>query len=185
MKLLKTRIFNPAVIMLFIIAAAGNAGTLWLRCGLYDFKDDAAKKFYKIGWSGRLTYDFFERRNFTAGLTRGVSYSTVPYNSEEHDMLIIPFLFSWKYYIPIEAVQFRPYFGSGIGVYGKMDYNELFKNNHYSFTYGYHLLSGFTAPISDRLNASVELNYNAVITSSTEDLNPSGFDILIGAGYSF
>ena len=185
MKLSKIGIFKLMLTLVLIAASAGNAGTIWLRGGLYDFKDDAAKKFYKLGWSGRLTYDFVELRNFTVSLTSGASYSTIPYNTEDHDMLIVPLLFSWKYFIPVEGSSFRPYFGSGVGAYGKFDSNELFRKNHTSYSYGYHFLSGFTSPVSERLNASVELNYNTIIPSQKENLNASGFDILLGIGYSF
>ncbi len=186
MKLLKKKIFFLVISILLGIANSAQAGTLWLRSGIYDFKDDASKKFYKFGWSGRISYDFFDYSGISIGITTGVSYSSVPYNNDDHEMAIIPILLSWKYTVFIDNTRFRPFFGSGIGLYEKIDSNETSTlGNRHSGTYGYHFLSGLAFKLNDKIITSFEMNYNTIITKLDEDFNSSGFDILFGLGYTF
>jgi outer membrane protein with beta-barrel domain len=185
MKPLKIEIYNFLIVSILFFTLPVNASTLWLKTGIYDFKNDASKEFYKFGWSIRVSYDFYEHAGFAFNVISGSSYSTVPYKGNKHNMLIVPFQLSWKYTIPIKGTQFHPFFGSGIGVYGKMDYNQQFPKKRYALTYGYHFFSGLDVQVSERIKTSFGIIYNTLITPSTEDINVSGLDILVGVGYMF
>ncbi|KAA3614889.1 MAG: hypothetical protein D8M58_10565 [Calditrichaeota bacterium] len=185
MKLWKKKTFRNIGLIIFITVLNINASNLWVSGGLYDFANDVSKEFYKYGWSFRVQYDFLQLSQMNFSISTGGSFSSVPYNGEEHEMYLIPLQFSWRYNFLMEHPTIQPFFGSGIGAFAKMDLNEFFPKRHHAYTYGYHLFSGLEYKISDRVKSKFEMRYNVLIPPTLEDINSSGFDILIGVGYSF
>jgi len=182
---MRIEIYKKVFFLFLLLVFKTNASTVWISSGIYDFTDDVSKEFYKYGWGFRVSCDFWQISALRLSATTGGTFSNVPYHGDDHEMFIVPLLFSWKYLLGSEQSKFYPFIGSGIGVYAKMDHNEYFPKKRYSFTYGYHFTTGLNYKISNRLTSKFETRYNILISPGTEEINSSGFDILLGIGFSF
>jgi Outer membrane protein beta-barrel domain len=183
MKSSKTGIYKTFFILTFLICKT-NASEIWVDGGLYDFTNNVSKEFYKYAWSFRVSYDFYQVSQLSFSITSGFSSSSRPYNGDDYDMYLVPLQLSWKYKFLVSESDIIPFIGSGIGFYEKMDHNEIFPKNYYSATYGYHLFSGLQYNISEEIKLKFETRYNILISPALEDINSSGFDILLGTGFA-
>jgi len=185
MRFVKKELCKKGLLLFLLLIVKVNAATIWVSLGVYDFTDDISKEFYKYGQSFRVSCDFGQISALKLSATTGGSFSNVPYHGDDHEMFILPLLLSWKYFLWSEQSKIYPVIGSGAGIYAKMDHNEYFPKKRYSFTYGYHFTSGLNYKISNRLTSKFEMRYNILISPGTEDINSSGFDVLLGIGFLF
>ncbi|MCB0283565.1 MAG: outer membrane beta-barrel protein [Calditrichaeota bacterium] len=182
MKSLKTGIYKSFIVITFVLISKSNASELWVNAGIYDFTNNVSKEFYKYAQSFRVSYDFYQLSQLSFSITTGFSSSSRPYNGDDYDMYLIPVQLSWQYSFLVNNSDIMPFIGSGAGFYAKMDHNEIFPKNYYTGTYGYHLFSGLQYRITERLKCKFETRYNILISPALEDINSSGFDILLGVG---
>jgi hypothetical protein len=184
MKQLRISIFKIITIIFLFNIISVNAKELSIETGMYDFADPVARDFYNIAPSFLIAYDVFYRNGFALNLSSGLIFNSIDYDGNRHNLFIVPIFFNALYYIPMRNSRVKPLFGFGIGIYGKIDHNVNFEQNHYALLYGYDILSGMNIHFSSLLSLRIMFRYNFIIPPRIEDVNIKGINISIGLSFN-
>ncbi len=180
-----TTLFIKCIVVCGMLVLSLHARNVNLGIGIYDFTDEVSKEFYTITFNAKLSFEFLERSGLSLGLSSGISFTSVIYNDDDHDFLLVPTFLYGKYCHKPEKIRIHPFAGLGFGLYWKMDYNDWFKQPHYGLTYGYVALGGIQIPVNNFLHVILEIDYHIHIPVSMEELNASGIQTTVGVGYTF
>lgn len=151
-----------------------------IRAGVYDFTDIVAKEFYIVAPSVFLGYDCLTMSRLKLNVSAGFSYNSIKYNSNRHNLYMIPLFISMIYELPNPESKIKPYVGGGLSFTGKADKNKSLEKTHYSVTYGYHAIGGLYFRIKEKVTLNFDLRYNLLLNPAMEEINISGIISAVG-----
>ena len=184
MKLLISLIYKPSVFLLILlpvqVSSQDPVKSVALLAGVYDFTDASAKEFYHVVPSAVVGWNFYQKTHFSLRISSGLSFTRVKYNEKYHNLYLVPLYLNAQYTFTEPGTRIRPWLGSGLCLHFKSDKNEWMDYAHYTFTYGYNLMTGLDFPVKDRLILTGEVNYMLLMPSLNESLSMRGVLTLIG-----
>ncbi len=182
MKSLTPCLFSLAI-LLCLWPAAVSAQRVFVRSGIYDFTDNAAREFYVVAPTFLAGYEAWHKPKMGLVVTSGLSFNAVRYNGRRHYLYMVPLLVTFTVKLMDPASRVIPVAGMGMGVMEKIDQNASFDQTYYSFAYGYHATGGLRFRMTGRLSLTFDLTYNLIMPPVQEEVNPSGVLITIGLGW--
>jgi len=151
-----------------------------VHLGVFDFTGEAAREFYKIAPSIIMGTNLYKKKNISLKVFTGLSFASVRYNSRRHYLYLIPLNLIGVYTLTESNTQIQPYFGTGLGIYYKIDKNANLDKAHDSFTYGYILNAGFDFPLKKTKILTFDIKYHFVMPPTFEEINYGGIIPSIG-----
>ena len=151
-----------------------------VHLGVFDFTDEAAREFYKIAPSVIVGTDLYKKKNISLQVFTGLSFASVRYNSRRHNLYLIPLNLVGVYKFTDLETKINPFFGTGLGIYYKIDKNADLEKAHDSFTYGYILNAGFDFPLKKTKILTFDIKYHFTMPPTFEEFNYGGIIPSIG-----
>lgn len=180
MKLSKILTYKLFVIFLITGIKPLSSQDLNIRAGVYDFTDIVATEFYIVAPSVFLGYDCLSMSRLKLNVSAGFSYNSIKYNSNRHNLYMIPLFISMIYELPNPESKIKPYVGGGLSFLSKADKNKSLEKAHYSVTYGYHAVGGLYFKIKEKVTLNFDLRYNFLLNPAMEEINISGIISTVG-----
>ncbi|NQT76696.1 MAG: hypothetical protein HQ565_03205 [Bacteroidetes bacterium] len=179
MKSLKILTYS-LIIMLAVTGEQARSQQWSLKTGIYEFTNITTREFYVLApviWGG---YDVWTRSRISLHLSGGMGYKSRKYSEDRHHLYLIPFFFTANYTLPNPDARVYAVIGSGFSLMGKADQNMALDKTHYAITYGYHASGSLRFRLKCKPVLAVELTYNLLMPTVTEDINISGLIINFG-----
>jgi outer membrane protein W len=151
-----------------------------IRAGVYDFTDIVATEFYIVAPSVFIGYDCFTMSRLKFNVSAGFSYNSIKYNSNRHNLYMIPLFISMIYELPNPKSKIKPYVGGGLSFLSKADNNKSLEKTHYSITYGYHAIGGLYFGIKEKVTLNFDMRYNLLLNPAMEEIDISGIISTVG-----
>ena len=179
MKSLKILTYS-LIIMLTVISQQAMPQQWSIKTGVYEFTNITAREFYVLAPVILGGYDVWTRSRISLHLSGGVGYKSRKYNEDLHHLYLAPLFLTANYTLANPDARLYAVIGSGFSLMGKADQNKALDKVHYAITYGYHASGSLRFRLKCKPVLAVELTYNLLMPTVTEDININGVVLSFG-----
>ncbi len=154
--------------------------------GVYDFRGEVESEFYTVAFNFQAAWSTRISSRTDLEISSGLIYSSMEYNTGEHDLFIIPLNFTYLINFDVREYEAVPFIGAGLSGFYKRDTSERTAKTYTLYSYGYHFLVGIKKPVSERVSLKLVLKDNiAMRLHPLESIDISGINTMFGIEYKY
>jgi hypothetical protein len=174
------------ICFLFLTIRPLNADSISAMLGVYDFTSDVESEFYTVAFNFHAGWAVNISSKTDLEISTGLIYSSMEYNTGEHDLIIIPLSLTYIINFDVKENEAVPFIGAGVSGFYKKDKSERTSKTYNLYTYGYHFLIGIKKPVSEMISFKILLKDNIVMNlHPLESINISGINMMFGIEYKY